>query len=87
MHYIRRLRGAGAGPMFRDSRRGLPPQNNGVKRMLRRLGRLACLPKVHADRFWLSPTLTQRHLCLPHVVGSERSGNRLWQGSLTSLES
>ncbi len=37
--------------MFRDSRRDLPLQNNGVKQMLRRLGRQTGVPKVHAHRF------------------------------------
>ncbi len=50
-HYIRRFRGSGPGPVFRDSRRDLSLQNNGVKQMLRRLGRLAGVPKVHAHRF------------------------------------
>ena len=51
MHYILRFRGAGSGPVFRDSRRDLPLQNNGVKQMLRRLGRQTGVPKVHAHRF------------------------------------
>ncbi len=53
MHYVRRFRGASTGPVFRDSRRDRdqPLQNNGVKQMLRRLGRQAGLLKVHAHRF------------------------------------
>ena len=51
MHYIQRFRGTGPGPVFRDSRRDRPLQNNGVKQMLRRLGRLAGVAKVHAHRF------------------------------------
>jgi integrase/recombinase XerC/integrase/recombinase XerD len=51
MLYIRRFCGAGPGPVFRDSRRDLPLQNNGVKQMLRRLGRQAGVDKVHAHRF------------------------------------
>ncbi len=50
-HYVQRFRGAGPGPVFRDSRRDRPLQNNGVKQMLRRLGRLAVVAKVHAHRF------------------------------------
>jgi len=51
LHYIQRFRGAGPGTVFRDSRRDRPLQNNGVKQMLRRLGRLAGVAKVHAHRF------------------------------------
>ena len=53
MHYVRRFRGASPGPVFRDSRRDRdqPLQNNGVKQMLRRLGRQTGLLKVHAHRF------------------------------------
>ena len=50
-HYIQRFRGTGPGPVFRDSRRDRPLQNNGVKQMLRRLGREAGVAKVHAHRF------------------------------------
>ncbi len=50
-HYIQRFRGVGPGPVFRDSRRDRPLQNNGVKQMLRRLGREAGVAKVHAHRF------------------------------------
>ncbi len=50
-HYIQRFRGTGPGTVFRDSRRDLPLQNNGVKQMLRRLGRSAGVAKVHAHRF------------------------------------
>ena len=51
MHYVRRFRGASPGPVFRNSLRDLPLRNNGLKQMLRRLGRQTGMPKVHAHRF------------------------------------
>ncbi len=51
MHYVRRFRGASPGPVFRNSLHDLPLQNNGVKQMLRRLGRQTGMLKVHAHRF------------------------------------
>lgn len=51
------LRGDGAGPLFCATdghgslRRGVPLQSNGIKQLLRRLGRATGLAKVHAHRF------------------------------------
>jgi integrase/recombinase XerC len=51
------IRGDGSGPLFcaTDShgslRLGVPLRSNGIKQLLRRLGRATGLPKVHAHRF------------------------------------
>ena len=51
VHYLEIYRRYRPGPLFVSMKKKQPLQPNGIKQMLRRLGRQTGIPKVHAHRF------------------------------------